>query len=286
MNANSAILESNDSKMKSFFQSDQFKGLAIFSIIIAGFGLLAYNPATSSKDIPVEGEGAEAPVLLELFTSEGCHSCPPAEKLVNQMIEQDVVLGADVIALQYHVDYWNYLGWEDPYSDPIHTERQKAYAIAFRNSSVYTPQMVVDGQTEFVGSDAGKALDVIDVAKRISKIDMIVSNKFDGEKISLDISSEETISENEDYHIYAAVVENNLEQEITSGENRGKTLQHHGVVRSFHDLGKIQSNQKINVQAGIKVPTSINTENTSTVVFIQHPETKHVASVAQVSLTK
>src|ERR1051325_656657 len=104
------------------------------------------------------------PVVVELFTSEGCSSCPPADALLARMDETQPVEGAEVVALAQHVDYWNSLGWSDPYSSHELSERQDEYARAFGHSGVYTPQMVVDGRDEFAGGDSDKAFETIERA--------------------------------------------------------------------------------------------------------------------------
>src|SRR3982074_1663188 len=103
------------------------------------------------------GGATRTPVVVELFTSEGCSSCPPAENLLSHMAEQQPIENAEVIALEEHVDYWNELGWVDPFSSREWTARQHAYAGVLGNGNAYTPQMVVDGKTEFVGSQSQKA---------------------------------------------------------------------------------------------------------------------------------
>src|SRR5271163_3632635 len=97
------------------------------------------------------------PVIVELFTSEGCSSCPAADRMLSRLEQTQPVPGAQVIAIEEHVDYWNQLGWSDPFSSPQYRARQNDYAKAFKASDIYTPQMVVNGQSAFVGSDMNRA---------------------------------------------------------------------------------------------------------------------------------
>src|SRR2546426_7678566 len=114
-------------------------------------------------------ESPRTPVLVELFTSEGCSSCPPADMLLGRLQQSQPVAGVEVITLSEHVDYWNQLGWTDPFSSAGLTERQRQYAAALRGDGVYTPQIVVDGKSGFVGSDSQKALRAIAEAAKAPK---------------------------------------------------------------------------------------------------------------------
>ena len=105
--------------------------------------------------------GAPVPILVELFTSEGCSSCPPADTLLTRLAAEKIVGGAQVVALAFHVDYWDRLGWKDRFSSAAFTERQHRYAAAWQTDRIYTPQAVVDGRVEFVGTDATRALDAL-----------------------------------------------------------------------------------------------------------------------------
>src|SRR5215470_15527324 len=112
---------------------------------------------------------AKSPVLVELFTSEGCSDCPAADRLLEQLDQSQPVPGAQIIVLSEHVDYWDRLGWKDPFSAHFFSERQEEYARRFRLDSVYTPQMVVDGEAEFVGSNGRQALAAVGAAARTKK---------------------------------------------------------------------------------------------------------------------
>lgn len=116
------------------------------------------------------------PVLIELFTSEGCSSCPPADALLEKLDESQPVSAVELIVLSEHVDYWNYIGWKDLYSSSEFSDRQRDYSGWFGRGSVYTPQMVVDGHLELVGSDEQRAILAIESAAKLQKISVALSS--------------------------------------------------------------------------------------------------------------
>src|SRR6201993_5144283 len=154
--------------------------ISILTILALRYVHAASTPAASSSD------GApRTPVLVELFTSEGCSSCPPADALLERLDRSQRASGADLIVLSEHVDYWNDIGWRDPYSSHEYSERQSAYAAQFGLGSIYTPQMIVDGHFEFVGSDERRAKQAIESATKVMKAPVSLSSSWTDEKMAI-----------------------------------------------------------------------------------------------------
>lgn len=177
-----------------------------------------------------------APVLVELFTSEGCSDCPPADRLLEQLDQAQPVPGAAIIVLSEHVDYWDRLGWKDPFSAHFFSERQEEYARRFRLDTVYTPQMVVDGETEFVGSNGRQALAAIGAAAKAKKAAVRIS-RLSGNTVRVEVDALPDRTSD----VYLAVVENTGASQVLRGENRGRNLHHVAIVRRIVPLGKCKA---------------------------------------------
>jgi len=231
-----------------------------------------------------------APVIVELFTSEGCSSCPAADRLLARLEQTQPVPGAQVIAIEEHVDYWNQLGWNDPFSSPQYRARQNDYAMAFRASNIFTPQMVVNGLAEFVGSDANRAYHEIAAAAQAetTQIELgTVANSHDPEllDLSLRLTNPKTAKLRES-SVYLAVTENNLTTFVQRGENAGRTVRHSAVVRSFGVIGKVDPKGASGGQlvSTLRLPREWKRENLRAVVFVQERDSLHITGASVVDL--
>jgi len=172
------------------------------------------------------------PVLVELFTSEGCSSCPPADALLARLLKAQPVPGATVVGLSEHVDYWDSLGWKDPFSNALFTRRQEDYSRVVARGRVYTPQMVVGGRLDVLGSDEMAARSA--VAHAAAEPHGILRLERRGKDVHL---TAQDLPAHADARVLLAVVEDGLSNRVLRGENEGRTLSHAAVVRSLRRIG-------------------------------------------------
>ena len=191
---------------------------------------------TQSSEIYQE---AEPFVVLELFSSEGCSDCPAAEEVLNKITRDAMANKTYVYPLAFHVDYWNKLGWKDVFSDSAYSNRQRKYRPALGNEVVYTPQSIVNGEVEFVGSDEKRSKAVIDSFLTVKPEWYFTIHPDESQlekgiiKTEYEIIKRPEEKESRLYNICFALVERKLETNVTRGENKGKKLQHENIVRFF-----------------------------------------------------
>jgi hypothetical protein len=227
-----------------------------------------------SAALPMAAAPPPTPVIVELFTSEGCSSCPPAD-LVLQRLEAGVgVPGAYVIALGEHVTYWDRLGWKDRFSADVFTKRQEDYTWQFRTDSAYTPQMIVNGQAEFVGSDEQRARREILKAAQLpaARLDLALAGDL------VNIKATGLPPGAKDTDVILAITESNLDTDVQHGENSGRKLRHTGVVRSLTNVGRIDNPKDGNyaAQTRYRVDPAWKLQNLKLVVFLQSRKTKEI----------
>ncbi|HUB78331.1 MAG TPA: DUF1223 domain-containing protein [Bryobacteraceae bacterium] len=215
--------------------------------------------ATSAADVP------RAPVLVELFTSEGCSSCPPADRHLQQLDRYSIVLSE-------HVDYWNQLGWKDRFSSPEYTQRQETYAKEFGLDSPYTPQMVVDGAAQFTGGDTRRAAVEIDKAANRPKASIVLERIGKGVRVDV-----EDVPHDAD--IWLALADETDVSRVAAGENKGRTLAHVAVVRSLRKLGYVKRGGTFSRH--IDLPDSAGGQRV--VVFLQEAGQARVWGAAMLS---
>jgi hypothetical protein len=183
---------------------------------------------------PAAAEAPPPTTVVELFTSQGCSSCPPADKFLGELAERP-----DLLALSIHVDYWDYIGWKDPFASPDNTRRQRDYARTMKLRFVYTPQMVIQGASHATGSDRSSVLRRIKEAQAMPRLPVTVRHA-DG-KIAITVAgagqAPEKGTEKEEAAVWLAAFDRRHETAIRRGENGGRTLAYHNVVRTMQHIG-------------------------------------------------
>jgi len=244
--------------------------------VVLGLILQAVPQSVHATDAPTA-------VLAELFTSEGCSSCPPADRFL-QTLEAQPIPGADVIVLSEHVDYWNHIGWKDPYSSHLYTERQSKYAQRFQLDGPYTPQMVVDGTSQFVGSNQAladkafaAALESPKIPVRLSAISVDASHTLHAH---VEAGPLEPSLRLRSVDVYVAVALNHAETQVSGGENNGHTLKHVAVVRSLTKVSELRQSQPGAQDFQIKLDPGWDLSNLRLVAFLQEPHQGRVVGAA------
>jgi hypothetical protein len=290
-------------------------GLAVCAVAITALSLKRQQvqspPLKASEEskttAPISGVAKRTPVVVELFTSEGCSSCPPADALLSRLDKTQPVKGVEVIALAMHVDYWNYLGWADPYSSHEFSERQGDYAGAYGKDGVYTPQMIVDGVKEFAGGNSDAALDAIGKAATAPKADVqltrapseatpetksgieasgIEMDVDEGVRLSVRIENFPKPAEGDEVSVLMAVTESGLTSDVARGENSGRRLEHAGVVRRLVNIGSLTQARggAFNAEPTVQVEKNWRRENLRVVVFAQERSSRRVVGAASLKL--
>lgn len=227
---------------------------------------------------------ARTPVLVELFTSEGCSSCPPADALLIKLNDLQPVAGVTVIALEEHVDYWDRQGWRDPFSSADFTARQRRYAEWLHVDSPYTPEMVIDGHTEFVGNDSKRALSELAKAAQKAKTPVrLAIREKSADRVSLAVQVDAAGSSGD---VLLAITESNLASDVARGENAGRNLKHSAVVRKLIPIGKLTAGEMFSTDTVVKLAGDWKPENLNAVVFVQERAGGKVLGAAELGLSK
>jgi hypothetical protein len=215
--------------------------------------------------------GTPSPVLIELFTSEGCSDCPPAEKFVQYLDQAQPIPEAQLIVLSEHITYFNHANWIDPYSSQQLTDRQYAYTHVLGLTEVFTPQMLVDGKQELWGKSSQQVEDVLHRAAADPSVPVQIDSVSLDPKASIlrtHIAVDGT-SARHNADIYAAVALDHATSNVLGGENRGKSLDHVAVVEALDKVGKLKKGKPFNGDVAIKLNPKFPAENLRLVVFVQ-----------------
>jgi hypothetical protein len=263
------------------------------TVLALALGAAGLRGGDEAADTP-EGRdttSSRPAVLLELFTSEGCSSCPPADRLLEELAGGKLVDGVEIVPLSLHVDYWNHLGWRDPYSSADFSQRQDSYAASL-SSDVFTPQLVVDGSAQVVGSDRREALATIARAAKVARAAVKIETA-DGAAAAplraawrVTVDAAPLVKRPPLTYLFVAVTEDGLQSSVAHGENAGKTLHHTGVVRTLRPLGRVWLDQRGQASQDVTVDLdrAWQRDHLHLVAWIADGPTGRVLGSARVSL--
>jgi hypothetical protein len=255
------------------------RAIAITAILIASApcALLAQAARINKASITQPEPGA---VLVELFTSEGCSSCPPADALLRQINGRQTESGQLIVGISEHVTYWNQLGWSDPFSSNFYTERQYAYGQRFHLDSVYTPQMVINGEKQIVGSDRADLLRAIREEQKPQPISVHINAvSVHDRALAIDFSISGNVPSG-GADLFAAVTDDSAKSGVTRGENSGRTLSHVSVARSITRIAKVSSQMEQTIQILLPGPSAASeNQGRHLILFAQAPDLGRVLGV-------
>ncbi|MEM9674613.1 MAG: DUF1223 domain-containing protein [Bacteroidota bacterium] len=266
------------------------KNLSTFTYLLlvvlgATFLLIAWiapspTPATKYKaELEVANNIPNGIAVVELFTSQGCSSCPPADELLRSISEKAAEKGLAIYPLSFHVDYWNRLGWKDPYSQPAFSQRQRHYARTWQNAQVYTPQMVVNGSKGFVGSRQQEAWKTIEEALSQSATTTVrLGASATDQEIEV---SYQLAGEYAGQQLQLALVEQEVETSVRRGENSGKKLHHSHVVREY---ASIKLDNSGSGKMSLMLPDDMQISEAQLIAYVQHPTSLTISGASSLLL--
>ena len=217
--------------------------------------------------------------VVELFTSEGCSSCPAADEVAAKI--QKETNEKPVYILAFHVDYWNRLGWKDIFSEPAYSNRQYQYS-SWLNASVYTPQVVINGQQEFVGSDESRLRSSINTAlHKTNPVHLSINSiKENDRKLRLHYHIDGNIANNS---LVLALIEKTASSKVLRGENEGRTLSHVQIVRNFQTISLHDQREGVNE---IEIPAGLDNQGLEVIAFLQSRKNGEITGATKVAILK
>jgi len=238
----------------------------LLTIVYFGFSM-------PSKIKPAPLNAVKGFALVELFTSEGCSSCPPADKALEALSKQHP---SNVFVLAFHVDYWNYLGWKDEFSTAANTRRQQQYASTLQLNSIYTPQAIVNGTSEFTGSDETTLNNTVEKELEAPAANTVVLVAKKGAPHEVNISYQTDAGKNE--VVCIALVQLEATSAVKRGENTGKLLHHVNVVRDFTSSGKNSGT------VSLAIPGNLSANDLKIIAFVQNTTSMRITAAAATAI--
>lgn len=249
--------------------------------------MMACIPSGTSGQAVSERNAAAVPILVELFTSEGCSSCPPADDLLQQMDVSQPAPGAQLIVLSEHVDYWNHDGWKDPYSSALLTDRQTAYVRALGLNTPYTPQIIVDGGT-VLRESVEELPQTFQRFAAESKIGLRIESVSVEAKTPALLRAHIAVDATPQKHnaeVYVVVALDHAESQVLRGENSGRHLAHVAVVQELRRIGKLEKGSSFGQDFQFKLKPGTDPANIRIVAFVQEPGPGKVLGAALYKIT-
>lgn len=259
------------------------KFLLLSLLVLPALLLSIYDFSESAEPEPAVIETGVSPELattplavLELFTSQGCSSCPPADALLSELDER-AQAGENIIALSYHVDYWNYLGWTDPFSDADYSSRQKDYTRQI-GARTYTPQLVINGKSELVGSRKAEVKAAVNRALKNNAATLVpsLSSRLSGSTVIADYALKGDLS---GHRVTALLTQHKAVSSVKRGENRGRELRHHNVVRVMEHTAAANAGS-----FELEIPAGLTADDVAVVLLVQNTDSHAIVGAARVEV--
>jgi hypothetical protein len=250
---------------------------------VIGLSLILACVAGAAPSQSADTPNSRTPILVELFTSEGCSSCPPADVWLQKIDASQPIPGAQLIVLSEHVDYWDHDGWKDPYSQALFTDRQSGYVRAMGLSTAYTPQVIVNGTSELQLSEPQQITQVLVKAASAPQAPVSISALSVEGSVPPVLRAHIVVDggqEKRNADIFAAVALGHAESQVAHGENGGKRLTHVAVVQEFVKIGKLEKGKVFSQDFQVKLRPNTDSGNIRLIVFVQEPDLGKVLGAA------
>jgi hypothetical protein len=230
-------------------------------------------------------QAPRVPVLVELYTSEGCSSCPPADALLESLLREQPVARAEIIPIGLHVDYFNSLGWKDTFSSSTFTARQRSYSPVFSDDNLYTPQIVVDGRQAIEGTKGDVVRHAIEAAAGRPHLPISITARLAADRLHLTIGVPATPAAAEKIQVLVAITQDGLSSAVTRGENTGRTLHHVAVARTVQDLDSLSTKSSV-LEKQLSLAKGWGRSGLKAVVWLQGTKSREVYGAAAADLAQ